>query len=70
MCCYKHLLDQVYKLKKMNYCKGMKIKDFLLYFPIGDYLIRIDGHLTYAHNGRVRDTWDCTNEIIDVVWEV
>lgn len=54
----------------MNYCKGMKIKDFLLYFPIGDYLIRIDGHLTYAHNGRVSDTWDCTNEIIDVVWEV
>lgn len=69
MCCYQHLLDKVYGLKKMNYCKGMSIKKFLHTFPKGKFLIRVNGHLTCAKNGKVFDTWDCTKEIIDVVWE-
>lgn len=70
ICCYQHLLDGVYNLKRMNYCRGMTISEFLYNFPKDNFLIRVNGHLTYARDGKVRDTWDCTNEIIDVVWEV
>lgn len=48
----------------------MPISDFLYTHPKGTYLIRVDQHLTCARNGAVYDIWDCTDEIIDIVWEV
>lgn len=68
--CYSHLLDDVHKLKRVYKVKGMKISDFLYTHPKGTYIIRISQHLTCARNGIIYDIWDCTDETIDIVWEV
>lgn len=69
-CCYKHLLDDYYKLPRMKISKPITIKEFLKAHRKGTYLIRVDGHLTCAINGKIYDLWDCTYEIIDIVWKV
>lgn len=70
VCCYKHLLDDVYNLSSINHCKGITINEFLNRYNKGTYIIRTDGHLTCGINGRLKDTWDCGNSIIDRVWVV
>lgn len=70
VCCYKFLLDNVYGLERIEEAKGMKIKDFIQKNKKGTYLIRIEGHLTCIINGICYDTWDCTNEKIDIIWVV
>ena len=70
VCCYQHLLDDVYKLKRVEGYKGCCIKHFVEDHPHGIYIIRIDGHLTCCYEGCVFDIWDCTNKIIDIIWEV
>lgn len=37
--------------------------------PHGVYLLRLYGHLTVCDDGVIEDTWDCTNEIVDMAWE-
>ena len=50
--------------------RGQSISNFLEQHPNGKYIIRIDGHLTWANNGQVYDIWDCSDKTIDIVWEV
>lgn len=69
VCCYKFLLDNVFNFTRIEEYRGIKIKEFLETHPYGCYLIRVDGHLTYARDSVCLDTWDCTNEIIDIIWE-
>lgn len=69
VCCYKYLLDNVYNLERIEEYKGYTIKQFLRQHPYGTYIIRVDGHLTHCVNGIVYDLFDCTNEIIDIVWK-
>lgn len=70
VCCYKHLLDYVYNLERIEAVQGMSIKEFLQVFNSGIYIIRVDGHLTCAIDGEIIDTWDCTDKIVDIVWFV
>ena len=70
VCCYKHLLDNVYKLQRMEGYKGATIEKFLTENPTGKYLIRVKGHLTCGIDGVLRDTWDCRNRKIDIVWVI
>lgn len=70
VCCYKFLLDNVYDLKRIEEVKGMAIEVFAKTFKNGVYLVRISGHLTCIIDGICYDIWDCTNEEIDIVWEV
>lgn len=70
VCCYKHLLDYVYNLERIEAVQGMTIEEFLDEFDIGIFIIRVDGHLTCAIDGNIIDTWDCTNKIVDIVWFV
>ena len=69
-CCYKHLLDYVYGLERIEEVQGMTIEQFATYFPKGTYIIRVNGHCTSVIDGICYDIWDCTNEFIDIVWEV
>ena len=69
-CCYKHLLDSVYDLQRYEEFKGMTIEEFADMYPNGTYLIRIEGHLTCLVDGIIYDIWDCTDKIIDIVWEI
>lgn len=70
VCCYKHLLDNVYNLQRIESFQGMTIKEFIKYNPYGTYIIRVDGHLTTVIDSILFDTWDCRNEIVDIVWQV
>lgn len=70
VCCYSHLLEDVFKYPPVNGYKDFKIKDFLRLNDKGTFIIRIKGHLTCAINGDIYDIWDCTNERIDKVWRV
>ena len=70
VCCYKHLLDSVYGLDRIEECKGMTVKEFLDIFNKGTYIIRVEGHLTFGCDGELKDIWNCKDEIIDIVWEV
>ena len=70
LCCYKFLLDEVYNLNRIEEYQGFMIQDFITDNPKGTYLIRIEGHLTCVVDGYCYDIWDCTDKIIDVIWEV
>lgn len=70
VCCYKFLLDNVYDLKRIEETKGMTIDEFCEIFSEGIYLVRIEGHLTCIIDGICYDIWNCTNEKIDIVWEI
>ena len=70
ICCYKYLLDDVYDLKRIEEVKGMTIEEFANYFPIGIFIVRIEGHLTCVIDNNIMDIWDCRDKIVDLVWEV
>lgn len=70
VCCYKHLLDSVYCLKRIESYHGCTVEDFINMNPAGKFIIRVDGHLTACENGILYDIWDCRDEIVDIVWQV
>lgn len=70
ICCYKYLLDDVYDLKRIEEVKGMTIEEFANYFPIGIFIVRVEGHLTCLIDNHIMDIWDCRDKIVDLVWEV
>lgn len=70
VCCYKYLLDTVYNFKRYESFQGYTIEEFIDMNPQGTYIIRVDGHLTCCCDGNLYDTWDCRNEIVDIVWQV
>lgn len=70
VCCYKYLLDEVYDLQRIEEVQGMTVGEFAEKFPKGVYIVRVDGHCTCIVDSVVRDTWDCRDEIVDIVWKV
>ena len=70
ICCYKYLLDNVYDLKRIEEVKGMTVEEFANYFPIGIFIVRVEGHLTCVIDNNIMDIWDCRDKIVDLVWEV
>ena len=70
VCCYKFLLDEVYKLERIEEFSEMTIDEFAYSNPIGTYIIRIDGHLTCMIDGVINDIWDCRDKEIRLVWKV
>lgn len=69
VCCYEHLLTDVFKYYKIL-CRGLSVAEFARMHPKGVYLIRMQGHLSVLVNGKVWDTWDCSNEILTDAWYV
>lgn len=70
LCCYKHLLDYVYQLDRIEEVQGMTIEEFANLYNKGTYIVRVEGHCTCVINGIIYDIWDCRDQIIDVVWVV
>ena len=67
--CYKHLLDSVFGLERIESFQGHTVEEFINYNPEGKFIIRVSGHLTACEDGKLIDTWDCRNEIVDIVWK-
>lgn len=70
VCCYKFLLDEYYGLERIEEFQGITINEFAKLNPKGIYLIRVSGHLTSIIDGICYDTWNCLDEIVDLVWKV
>lgn len=70
VCCYKHLLDDYYKFRRIKGCQGMTVEEFADCHPSGTFIIRVDGHLTCVVDNTLYDIWDCRKEIVDIVWEI
>lgn len=66
--CYSHLLTHVFGYEKYI-CKTDKtIADVIHDFPNNKLIIRIKGHLTAAIKGKIYDTWDCSDKLVDCFW--
>ena len=69
VCCYRHLLDEVLKYKRIN-CDGYSLGEFADKHPYGVYLVRMSGHISCLIDGTVYDIWDCRDEWLTDVWKV
>lgn len=69
VCCYRHLLDDVFKFKREK-CDGLFVREFADIHNKGTYLLRINGHITCLINGKIYDIWNCLNELITDAWRV
>lgn len=67
--CYGSLLDNYFLLSKY---KGWNQKVGEIVDNLSDciLILRIEGHLTCAIYGIIYDTWDTSNEPVDVFWIV
>lgn len=67
--CYGFTIQQVLGGVPQN-CEGMSVGEFADKHPKGNYLIRIQGHLTCIIDGVCYDTWNCLNKMCDLSWKV
>lgn len=67
--CYSKVLTEDFELPKYH---GMNktVKEVVDSFKDSTLIIRIENHLTVSINGIIYDTWDPSNEIVDVFWVV
>lgn len=70
VCCYKHLLSHYFGYEMVK-CKFNKtVKMLIDEYPTETLIIRLEGHLTCAKNGKLLDTWDCSDFDVDCFWIV
>lgn len=69
VCCYKHLLDDIFEYPRVK-SKGRTVGELCEDYPDSILLVRIDGHLTCVVHGVIRDLWDCSDKIADIIWKV
>ena len=69
MSCYRHLIEQVFKYIPID-CDGLLVGEFAERHHIGVYLVRMRSHITCVIDGKLYDTWDCSNELCTDAWQV
>ena len=67
--CYRHLLDDIFKLQRVE-CDGLTVGEFADTYPIGTYLVRMNGHLSCIIDNTIYDIWDCRDEWLTDAWRV
>ena len=70
VCCYHHLLEDVFHLPVRKCNNWERVKDIARSYPNNRVLIRIDGHLTVSDCGIIYDLWDCSQRLVDCYWIV
>lgn len=70
MPCYEHLLEDYFGFERHECNYEYTVQEIANMYADDTVLMRIDGHLTCAVKGRVYDTFDCTNELVDCYWLV
>lgn len=70
VCCYHHLLEDVFHLPVRKCNNWERVKDIARSYPNNRVLIRIDGHLTVSDCGTIYDLWDCSQRLVDCYWIV
>lgn len=67
--CYANFIENVLGYKQVP-CDNLTVGEFADKHLYGTYLIRIANHLTCVKDGICYDTWNCLNELCDIVWKV
>ena len=51
--------------------KGLTVCGFCNHFAESGktYIVSMKGHLTIVQDGKIIDTWDCSDKVIDGYWE-
>lgn len=68
--CYKHLLENVFRLPVKYPDNYERVVDIAKQFPNNKIIIRIEGHLTVSDCGVIHDLWDCSQRLVDRYWIV
>lgn len=66
--CYMFFIQEVLGYRAVN-CDNMTVGEFAMTHTQGTYLVRIEGHLTSLVNGKIMDTWDCSNRLCTIAWK-
>lgn len=69
VCCYRHLLDDIFKFKRVD-CDYMSVGEFADNYPYGTYIVRMNGHLSSVKDNTVYDIFDCRKLICTDAWKV
>lgn len=68
--CYSHLLDNVFKFKKVD-ADGMYPAEFADLHPYGIYLLRMNGHIITIIDGVIYDIFDSRYyDFITDAWKI
>lgn len=62
------LLD--YRYDRVKTYSDDTVQDILENYPLGTYLITMNGHITVAKDGTIYDTFDCRDRVVRSAWEV
>lgn len=57
------------QLRKANNTK-FTVEEFAAKFNVGAYVLSLTGHLTCVVNGKILDTWNCSDMSVGNYWEV
>lgn len=68
VCCYKHLIEDVFKYKRVD-CDDMTVEEFADNYPHGVYLVRMNGHISTVIEGAIIDIWDCRDQVVTDAWQ-
>lgn len=71
----KYYIEHVLKCRKISYPaeKGKSRMNGLVFaidHPTGRYILRMAGHLSCCIDGKILDTWDCSEKCVYNAWKV
>lgn len=70
VCCYSKLLEDILQYR-VHICHNSEtVSQIASKYKESVLIIRIDGHLTCALNGQIKDIWDCSDKTVDRFWIV
>ena len=67
--CYRRVLERKFGLKS-HYGNGKTVNEVARMYPYNRVIMRVYAHLTCSLYGKVYDTFDCTDEMVDEYWIV
>lgn len=68
--CYRFLLDKYFQYERVS-GEGMLVDEFADTYPVGTYILRMNGHLTCCIDNTIYDIWDCRFDgIVTDAWRV
>lgn len=56
--CYRHLIESVFGFEPMYIEEGIYPAEFADMYPIGTYLVRMEGHILPIRDGTIYDIFD------------
>ena len=62
--------EDVLKAKKITFQSKITAEEFSIKYPLGRYILDMDGHWSACVDGCIYDTWDCGKKEVNFVYEI